>query len=464
MKKRNVLAIDLGASNGRAVLGKYDGSSVEFAEIHRFENGAVRTGKGVYWDVIRLYREMLNALAACKKQNISLDAVAVDSWAQDYALLNAEGDVLGAVRSYRDDCTLRVADELERRIPERELFGIAGMRNVTISTLHQLLYDSIYRKGLFDSARTLLHVPSLMIYLLCGEIVCDPTIPSMGGLMDIKTRRISTEVADRIGAGGLMPVLTEPGTVIGKTGKAIEEESGYRGIPVVLAGGHDTSTAIASIPSEEDFLYLSSGTCSMLGFTAGEAVLGGAAFDGAVINMLSTDGRNAVTKGASGLYIVQQCVREWKRGGMDYSYAELAEFARENGVFVSVDPEGIDSSAPAAPQVAERYRERAGKEGTPPEQYAALLGGLGQIYAREIAGMERAAGRSFGELYVVGGGANILALNRLIEKLTGKRVKAGSYEATAAGNVLTQLIALGEFGTWKEARMMTRRFFETKRG
>ena len=448
MLNRNVLAIDLGASNGRGTVGRFDGGKLTAEVVHRFPNQVVEEGGRLFWDHRQLHCEILNSLEVCKRLGILIDCVAVDAWAQDYALLDSAGDLLGRPRSYRDPRTKASAPLVAKRFPAELLFAITGVGPVEFSTLNQLVHERRFNEATFESARALLFMPGLFTYLLCGELSCDFTIPSIANLMDIAARGISLEIVHAFGIGRLMPALQTPGTIVGKTSREVGELTGYDGVPVALVGGHDTASAASAVPAEGDFLFISSGTWSMLGITAGAPLLENEVMRCGYSNCLSADGKTMLLKGVNGMFLVQQCMREWLAAGLETSYEHLEGYALGHECRTTFDVDAVDASAASMPlEIARLLREGGRCEPSSPEDcYLMILGSLAAKYAKEVGELERLAGKTFGELHLVGGGARSKALKSLSERATGKRVVAGPCEATAIGNIAYQLVALGDIG------------------
>lgn len=441
-----VLAIDLGASNGRGIVGKFDGSQLTMEEVYRFGNNPMRIGQGVYWNYLQLYQEVINTLIECRRRSLHIDSIAIDTWAQDYALFNRDGRILGAPHSYRDTRTEKIVGLVNQTITPKELFAITGMSELSFSTMHQLVYESTYEKETFENADKMLFMPSLFNYMLCGEMVCDYTIPSIGHLIDIDKKEFSEEICETLGIGRLLPRLEYPGTVIGKTNRAVYEETGYKEIPVVLVGGHDTASAIAAIPEKDDFMFISSGTWSMFGITGDQPYMNEAVYENELYNTLAANGKVALLKGITGMYIIQQCMREWRRTGLKVTYEQLAEYALANECEAFFDIDDVDTSSVSMVKEVARCITKAGglQPQSPEEYYLSLIGSLSVKYDEEIRDMEKATGRHFDTLYIVGGGAKASALNAYTARLCKKRVVAGLYEATATGNILYQLQALNE--------------------
>lgn len=441
-----VLAIDIGASNGRGIIGRFDGGKISLEEVYRFGNNPMRLGQGVYWNYLQLYQEIINTLVICKKRGIKIDCIGVDTWAQDYALVNKDGRILGAPHSYRDTRTDRVLDAVEQRITGQRMFDITGMGELGFSTLHQLVYESTYERQTFESADKILFMPSLFTYMLCGEMACDYTIPSIGHLLDIKNKKFSQEIVDTFDIGRLLPQMQKPGVIVGKTNRAVYEETGYKDIPIALVGGHDTASAIAAIPQKKDFMFISSGTWSMFGITADQQFMSEEVYKRGLYNTIAANGKTALLKGITGMYIIQQCMREWKRAGLQVSYEQLAEYALVNECKAFFEIDDVDTSSVSMVNEVERCIKKAGglQPQSPQEYYLSLIGSLSVKYDEEIKDMETAIGRSFDTLYIVGGGAKASALNAHTARLCKKRVVAGLYEATATGNILYQLRALDE--------------------
>lgn len=464
MSKQAVLAIDLGGSNGRAILGRYDNGKLSLQEIRRFENAPFALGAGHYWNIIHLYNEIVSSLADCKALGVSPASVAIDSWSQDFGLLNAEGNLLGLPHTYRDRRTQKVTELVPLLLNRDEVFEITGMRPENYSTLYQMAYMAQYEPRTLEQAATMQYIPNLLSYFMTGEFSCDYTTPSISGIMNIRAQEWSKKIARTLGIQDILPELRDSGAVIGVTTEAVCRCTGLPKTKVILTGCHDTACAITALPVglDENVLFISSGTWSMFGYTCNKPLLDFQVMESGYSNMLINNGRNALLKGVPGMFIIQQCLREWQRAGIRVTYDSLesCQDAFDENAWFAVDEanEAVESMLSHLDGLLKKRGVR--KPQSPGEYYHIVLNSMAHKYAAEIALAEKMLGREIAKIHLIGGGARAQKLNARIAELTGKKIIIGPYEATAVGNLITQLIALGELSGDEEAKRMVARSFD----
>ena len=467
MSRRVFLAFDIGASNGRAVIGglKEDGTLFQ-EEIYRFSNGFLRMSGGLYWDYVHIYRELLKALRKCRRRELEVACIGIDAWSQDYALLNKRGQVVGLPRCYREPKLELHADDIDGVLGDpKEFFRQCGQVKYRISSLRQLYYDCTRQPEVIESASRLLFIPYLFVYLLTGQAAYDGTLPAIGELGDTRTWGFRKETAELLGVPGFIPTLFESGTILGHTNRTILEETGYDKIPVACIDSHDTGSAVLAIGGEKSFLYVSSGTWSMYGAVVNEMRLNDRVYDARLCNSPMGDGRIALMAGTAGMFVIQQCMRKWKALGREITYQQLTDYARVHRTdsyfsFTDVSDATVDMETEVI-----RAVEKAGFE--PPQDpfalYEVFANSLARLTVKELTEAEAAVGEHFDRIYLVGGGARAQAVNERIEEGSGKRVCTGLDEAAVAGNLLAQMVAAGELRDFKEARLVSRRtFFPTE--
>ena len=457
----NVLALDIGASNGRAIIGNYEGGILRLREVHRFSNGYFRMLGGLYWDPIRIHKEILNCLRACKTHNIPIDCIAIDAWSQDYAWIGGDGCVSGLPRCYHDPVLANRAGDFDAVIAPEELYRHCGQVRTDISALRQIYYDSRFRADTFRAARKLLFIPYLLAYQLCGEMGYDCTIPPIGELMDAGTGRISEMLARKIDIQDKIPPYRECGTIFGHTDRSLYEETGYNGIPVACIGAHDTSAAAFAIPAEDEYLYVSSGSFAMYGAVLGKPVLNGAAFDARLCSSPQCDGMTNLLSGTVGMFTFEQCMKSWKARGIAVSYDELNRYALQNENESYFDFSDVDMATPDMPSEIIRALHESGRPApaAPQDFYVVFANSLAKRLSENILALERVVERKFDKLYMVGGGSQAKAVNARIAKLINQPIMTGLTEAAAAGNALMQLVALGTLKSCAEAKEVAARSF-----
>jgi rhamnulokinase len=465
---KKLLAFDLGAESGRGVLGEFDGERLRLEVLHRFPNGPVRVLDHLYWDVLRLYGEMLAALRRGKAEHGGVDGLGVDTWGVDFALLGRGGVLLGNPRHYRDPYTEGYPEAAFARVPREEIFRRTGIQFMRFNTLYQLLALQRDQSPLLDAAATLLFMPDLFHYFLTGTQVNEYTDASTGQLLDPYTRGWASELIQALGLPDkVLGPLVMPGTVLGPLRPAVVEETGLQGVPVIAPATHDTASAVAAVPARgSSWVYLSSGTWSLLGVELAEPLVNEAALANNFTNEGGVGGTVRFLKNVMGLWLVQECRRAWERAGQSYSYDELTRLAAAAPPFASlVDPDHRSFWLPPnMPAALADFCVRTGQP-APLEPGAVVrcaLESLALRYRWVVEKMEGMLGRRLEVIHVVGGGSQNEFLCQLTADACHREVLAGPVEATAIGNVLTQALGLGLLGHLSDAREVVRRSFEVK--
>jgi rhamnulokinase len=466
MSQTHYLAIDLGAESGRAIVGTFDGARLELAELHRFPNIPVRLHDGLHWDVLRLWNEIKESVRlAARQYGPALVSVGLDTWGVDFALLDRSGALIGNPFHYRDDRTDGMIDAAFSRVPREQIFEQTGIQFMQINALYQLLSMSLDGSPALESAATFLTIPDLFNYWLSGQAVCEFTNATTTQCYD---PRQSDWAAPLLAALGIprqiFPPVVAPGTALGALRPELAEELGAGGLTVVAPACHDTGSAVAAVPAEgQDFAWISSGTWSIMGVEAREPVITPQSLKFNLTNEGGIAGTFRCSKNVLGLWLVQECRRTWAAQGQDWTYAELTELADQAAPLAAVvDPDHDDFLKPGdMPARIQAFCQRTGQ--TPPDAPAAIvrcaLESLALKYRWVLECLEAVTGRRLEPIHIIGGGTQNRLLNQLTADATGRTVVAGPAEATAAGNLLVQAIALGQIGSIAEARAVARRSF-----
>lgn len=448
---QRLLAVDLGASSGRVMLGSYDGSAIQLEEIHRFDNTPVQVHGHLHWDVLRLFHEIKQGVREAARRYGRLLSLSVDTWGVDYGFIDQQGKLLYAPHHYRDQRTVPHRSGLEDRLPPREQFALTGNQPALINTIYQLYADLQDRPSIADSARAMLMMPDLFHYLFSGQAAAEKCIWSTSGLADAVTGKPSQEVFERLGLPvSLIPQLVaEAGTVLGEITPAIQEELGLDALKVIAGASHDTASAVASIPytDKEGAAFISCGTWSLVGRESKDPVITDQSYAYGFTNEGCYGGTNRVLKNITGLWILQESQRHWAASGQRIGHAELAELAEAAGPAVAIiDPDDPLFATPGdMPQRIAEYcrRTQQPKPGTPGETARIIVESLAHAYSGAIDELEEITGQPVRVIHMVGGGIQNRLLCQLTADQTGREVVAGPVEASAIGNVVTQLLALG---------------------
>ncbi|WP_281290770.1 rhamnulokinase [Streptomyces sedi] len=444
-------AVDLGASSGRVMLGRVaaGGGGVELVEVHRFPNRPVRVAGTLYWDVLALYRGVLDGLReAGRRAGGRLAGVGIDSWAVDFGLLDASGALLGNPVHYRDGRTVGVAERVGRRLAPEEMYRATGLRALPFNTVYQLA--AMEGSPQLTAARRLLLLPDLVSYWLTGVEGTELTNASTTGLVDPRTGDWAREVAEAVGVDlGLFPPLRRPGDPAGELLPEVLSDCGLTGpVPVTAVGSHDTASAVVGVPATGDgFAYVATGTWSLAGLELPGPVVSEAGRLAGFTNELGVDGTVRYLRNIMGLWLLQECLREWAEGGEEPALGPLLEEAAAlPGPGPVVDAGDGEFLAPGG--MPARIAAACRRSGQPePEGRAGMvrcvLDSLALAHREAVAEAARLAGAEVRVVHVVGGGARNALLCQLTADACGLPVVAGPKEAASLGNVLVQARAAG---------------------
>jgi rhamnulokinase len=436
-------AIDLGASSGRVVLGRFAGGGVVLEEVRRFANHPVWLPDGLRWNLLHLFAQALEALRGCGP----LRGVGVDAWGVDYALLDDRGRVLGLPFHYRDGRTAGMVDRAFARVPHAEQYAVTGIQTMPINSVFQLLADE--GSAALEATRRIALVPDLLAFWLSGELANEATAASTTGLLDARSGGWAGDLIARLGLPGApWRDVVEPGTLLGPA----LAQHGLGATPVYAVAGHDTASAFAAAPvADEHAAILSSGTWSLLGLELPAPVLSDAARDANLTNERGVDGTTRLLKNVMGLWLEQECARGW-----DMTFEALHALAAGAPADVPLfDPDADALLAPG--DMPARIAAACVAAGQPAPHGAgatvrAILVSLACKYRWVLEHLEAAADRDVRRIHVIGGGARNALLCQLTADITGREVCAGPVEATALGNVLVQARAAGAIGSRAQMR------------
>jgi rhamnulokinase len=444
-----VAAADLGASSGRVMLARVGPGQLSLEETHRFPNVPVRAGGTLHWDILALYRELLDGIAAAATAaEGELASVGIDSWGVDYGLLDAAGALLGNPVHYRDDRTAGMAEKVWAKVSAAELYAVTGLQHLPFNTLYQLAAAAGTPQ--LAAARTLLMIPDLLAYWLTGEAGAERTNASTTQLYDARRGEWARELIERAGIpASLFPPLRSPGEVIGPVRPGVSANAGQlSGLAVIAVGSHDTASAVAAVPAAgRDFAYISSGTWSLVGMELDEPVLTEASRRAGFTNEAGLDGRIRYLHNVTGLWLLQESVRAWAAAGRPVDLgALLAEAAGRPALAAVVDTDDPVFLPPGdmPGRLAAACRAAGDRvPGTPAEVTRCILDSLALAYRRAILAVQELSGRPAGVIHMVGGGVRNELLCQLTADACGLPVIAGPVEAAALGNALVQARALG---------------------
>jgi rhamnulokinase len=461
------LSIDLGAGSGRVIAAHTDLEILSLEEIHRFDNPGTDLPGGSYWNILGLFRDIQEGLRrAVAKYGKEIVAIGIDTWGCDHALLDAEGRLQDMPHQYRDPRYEGMAEKMHELMPEAEIYRHTGITtNFYNSSLH-LLAEKLRNSPALASAESLLFVPDLLAYWLCGEKAVEQTVASTSQLLDPQTKDWAWDVIDALGLPRkIFGKLIAPGSILGTLRKEVAQVVGLEGIPVVASASHDTASAVAGIPLEgENALWLSSGTWSIMGIESSEAIRSDEAFEERCCNELGVGNSVRFLKNIAGLWLIQECKRQWALDGESLSYAEMAKLAEAAESFTAfIDPDAAVFASPGEmPKKIQDFCRQTGQK--VPEDKGTILRvateSLALKYRFVYEKFSKISGIRFNKLHAGGGGIQNAFLAQATANALGIEVVAGPVEATSCGNAIVQMIATGHVADLAEARQLIRQSFE----
>lgn len=451
----HVVAVDLGASSGRVMDIHFTGDALHMTEVHRFTNTPVMANGTLYWDALRIWREIQRGLDQVTSPAAS---IGLDCWGVDYALLDRDGNLVSNPVHYRDMHKMGAMDWVFERVPRRTIFERTGLQFMAINGLYQLASLKRDNSPHLEIAHTLLTIADLFNYWLSGSKTCEFTETSTLQFYNPRTGTWDTETLEALGIPThILPPVVQPGTRIGE----------YKGIPVIAPACHDTGSAVVAVPTTtENYAYLSSGTWSLIGLEIHEALINDAVYEANLTNEGGVEGTYRLLKNVAGMWLVQQCMETWEAQGKSYQYEQMAQMALAAPPFAAfIDPDDV-AFLPAGdmPQWIRDYCQRTNQP--IPETDGAVLRTIYQSLAMKyrvvLEKLIRLSGKTVERLHIIGGGSQNSLLCQMTADAIGREVVAGPSEATALGNGIVQLISLGRLDNVAQARALLSRSVATK--
>ncbi len=458
------LAVDIGASSGRHILAHLENGKIVLEEIYRFKNNVDNVNGQLCWDTVRLFTEIKNGIKQCKTLGKIPVSMGIDTWGVDFVLLDEKDNLVGDTVAYRDSRTDGMDDEVYKYVPAEELYAKTGIQKQLYNTIYQLMSIKTAHPEHLEAADKMLMIPNYFHYLLTGNAVNEYTLATTGNLVNAESKDWDFDIIDRLGfPRRLFGKLGLPGDTVGEFTPAIAEEVGFS-CKVVLPGTHDTASAVAAVPAnDDDFLYISSGTWSLLGV---ERMIPDCSEQSRLLNFTNEGGINyrfRYLKNIMGLWIIQSIKRELKD---EYGFGELSEMAKAADIDIVFDVDDQRLLAPTSMIEAVKVMcaEAGGKQPqTVGELVKTVYLSLAKRYGEAVREMEQITGRTYTRLHIVGGGCQDGYLNKLTAEATGLDVYAGPIEATALGNLMVQMLADGVFASLEEGRECIGRSFDVNK-
>jgi len=465
----NLLAFDLGASNGRAVSGKFDGEKIDLNEIHRFKNKPVKVKGNLYWNILMLFEEIKKGLKLANKDLPNgFSSVAIDTWGVDYALIDKKGCMLGNPYCYRDERTEGLLEKVLENMSMEEIYNLTGVQFMRINTLIQLYADKINRPWYLDAADRILFTPDLLNFFLTGEKINEQCIVSTSQIFNPQTRDWSIEIIKKLNLpANIFGEITEPSNEIGEILPDIKDECGLNNkISVVAGGSHDTASAVAATPLEGNSVFISSGTWSLLGMELDKPKISKNSLKANFTNEIGLGNKVRFLKNISGLWLIQECKRNWKKLGRNYSYENISDGAikaRSFRFFLNPNNPRFIKPQNMPKSIKEYCRQTQQNVPEKPFQIArGIYESLALSYKHEIDIIEDITKKKVKQINMVGGGVKAEILCQFTADATQRRVVTGPVEATAMGNIISQLMAYNEIRDLKQAREIVRNSVKLK--
>jgi len=456
------LAIDLGAGSGRVVAGHFDGTRLELEEAHRFGNAGVQCPSGWHWNVTQLFSDIQTGLSRAQSAHGSrLTSLAVDTWGVDYGLVDKSGRLLGLPWMYRDDRTDGMIEEATKILPREDLYARTGIQFMPFNTIFQLLAEKARSPEALAVADQILFMPDLLTYWLSGERVIERTIASTGQLLQPGSADWDLDLIEKMGLpAGIFRPTTDPGVVVGP----LRTEIGCGPLQVSTCGSHDTASAVAGVPSATaQPLFLSSGTWSLIGRELQAPLVNPDTLAAGFSNEQGLQGTTRFLKNVAGMWLLQECKRQWDGDGQSLDFATLVREAASAKCPMWLNPDADVFAKPCdMPAAICAYAAKTGQTAptTPGEFTRVILESLALRYRAIMVQLRSWMPDLPDTLHIVGGGSRNALLNQMTADATGLRVMAGPVEATAAGNILAQLLALGTISSLEQGREILRASFQ----
>lgn len=448
MQTKKFLAIDLGATSGRTILGTVDDEKISLEEITRFDNNMIETMGHVYWDVFALYSEIVRGLKEVSQRGISISSIGIDTWGVDVVCIGDDGRILSNPIAYRDNFTMKAMDEYLSKVKDRQtVYNITGTQLMNINTLFKLYAMQCEGCSAYKNAAKILFIPDALSYVLTGNAVCEYTIASTSQLLNPRNGDLDESLLRSVGVRkeqfGRMVL---PGTVIGTLTEELQRLTGLGAVPVVAVAGHDTASAVAATPAaDKQFAYLSSGTWSLMGIETQSPIINNVSFERNFTNEGGIDGTTRFLKNICGMWIYERCRKEWTDAPR--SHGDLQAEAMKQQPFVSfINPD--DSVFANPPSMLHAIAEYCQRTHQPvPQGYAqtcrCIFESLALRYREVFVWLKEMADFPITKLHIIGGGSLNDYLNQFTADALGVEVLAGPVECTAIGNIMLQARATG---------------------
>jgi len=445
-KARKFFAADLGATSGRTILGTIVDGRIEMEELTRFPNHLIETGGHFYWDIFALYNEIIGGLRLVAQRGEKIESIGIDTWGVDFVCVGRDGALLRNPLAYRDPHTFAAIDDYLKHVVNREhVYELTGIQFMNFNSLYQLHAMHCEGNTALEQAEKILFLPDALSYMLTGETVCEYTIASTSQMLDPHTKELSQELLSSVALEReKFGRMVMPGTPIGRLTPEVQRMTGLPAVPVIAVAGHDTGSAVAAVPAkDEHFAYLSSGTWSLMGIEAKNAVINARSYELDFTNEGGIEGTTRFLKNICGMWLYERCRKEWKdKGDEALSHAELQSSAMEVEAFRSIiNPDDAMFANPSSMVDAiQQYCRQSGQPEpeTPAEICRCIFDSLALRYRQVFSWLKEFSPVSLDVLHIIGGGSLNKYLNQMTADACQVVVLAGPQEGTALGNIMMQ--------------------------
>ena len=443
-------AVDLGATSGRTILGTLNGTQLEQEELTRFPNNLIETGGHFYWDIYALYSEMIRGLKEVARRGITLTSIGIDTWGVDFVFIGEDNAILRNPMAYRDPHTFGKMEEyFEKVIDKKEVYSIAGIQFMNFNSLFQLYAMQQAGNSAYQHCKKILFLPDALSWMLTGEAVCEYTIASTSEMLDPRTGDLSEKLVKSVGlTREHFGRMVQPGTQIGVLTKEVQQITGLGAVPVIAVAGHDTGSAVAAVPAEnEQFAYLSSGTWSLMGIETKQAIINERSYDLNFTNEGGVEGTTRFLKNICGMWLYERCRKEWPEEVRQLSHPELQGSAMQVEAFRSIinPDDDLFANPPSMIEAIQGYCRQTGQPvpEQPSEICRCIFDSLALRYRQVFQWLKEFADFDLNVLHIIGGGSLNKYLNQFTADSLGVEVLAGPQECTAIGNIMMQAKAAG---------------------
>ncbi len=465
MAEKRYLAFDFGAESGRAILGTLNNDKLTIEELHRFPTGMLVFNGHLHWNIYRFYEELIKSLKIVASRKIKIDSIAFDTWGVDFALLAKDGTILGLPFAYRDARNDGADEAFFKIMPREKVYKLTGIQIMQLNSLYQLYAMKQDDSTLLDQTKDLLFIADVFNYMFTGEKKTEYTFATTSQLLNPATKNWEPELFKKLDIPiEIMQEIIQPGQIIGKLTPQLAKETGLEQVPVAAVGSHDTASAVAAVPAENNnFVYISSGTWSLMGIETSEAIVNSKALNYNLTNEGGVEGTYRFLKNIMGLWLLQRCKKDWENQ-KKYTYPELVEIGSKAQPFKClIDPDDPSFINPDnMPEAIAAYCKATGQK--PPanhgETVRCVMESLAFKYRYTLDLLKDISPHPIEKIHIIGGGGQNKQLSQFTANAGGIPVVVGPSEATATGNLLMQALAMGDVNSLSQIREIVRNSFD----